>query len=327
VRLSETIDALCMATRADGRSPETVKAYRSKLRPLVNYLGTDALVESITADDLRRYIADQMDTATKYTDHPYHDQIEGKLSSHTIAGRVRTAKRLFNWLEQEGVIQDNPTRRIKTPRPKRAEPKAIKTRDFVALLATTRGQGAADSRDRAIILTLADTGIRVGGLCGLRVQDIRLDDGFLVTTEKGGKSRLVPFTPLTREALEDWLEVRPRDQGEWLFVSQSTNPTVRGALQPGGVIQMLKRRARDAGVEGLCNPHSFRHFFAREFLLSGGDLGTLADLMGHSSVEVTKGSYAIFTAQELKAKHAQHSPLVRVFRGDGVIDRAMMVHA
>lgn len=315
MRLPEAVEALAIATRAEGRSPETVKAYLGKLRPLVACLGADTPVESITADDLRRYVVGQMDTATKYADHPYHDPTEGRLSLHTIAGRVRAMKRLFNWLEEEGVIQDNPARRIKTPRPKREEPKAIKTQDFVALLETTRGGSAADLRDRAIILTLADTGIRVGGLCGLRVQDVRFDDGFLVTTEKGGKSRLVPFTPLTREALAAWLEVRPRDRGDWLFVSQSTNPTIRGRLLPGGVIQMLKRRARDAGVEGPCNPHSFRHFFAREFLLSGGDLGTLADLMGHSSVEVTKSSYAIFTAQELKAKHAKHSPLVRVFGG------------
>jgi len=312
--LSEAIDELVIATRAEGRSPETVKTYRGKLRPLVDYLGAGTPVESITADDLRRYIADQRDTATKYTDHPYHDPTEGKLSEHTIAGRVRTFKRLFNWLEAEGIIQSNPTARIKTPRPKQEEPKAISTQDFIALLQTTQAGTPADVRDRAIILTLADTGIRVGGLCGLRVQDVRFDEGLIKTTEKGKKSRLVPFVSLTQEALEAWLEIRPTDQGAWLFVSQSLNPTVRGRLEPGGVIQMLKRRAKDAGVEGPCNPHSFRHFFAREFLLSGGDLATLADLMGHGDVQVTK-IYAIFTVQELKAKHAKHSPLVRVFGG------------
>jgi integrase/recombinase XerD len=75
---------------------------------------------------------------------------------------------------------------------------------------------------------------------------------------------------------------------------------------------MLKRRAKEAGIEGPVNPHGFRHFFAREFLLSGGDLATLADLMGHSSVEVTRNSYAIFTERELK-KHRRYSPIVQVF--------------
>ena len=79
---------------------------------------------------------------------------------------------------------------------------------------------------------------------------------------------------------------------------------------------MLRRRAKRAGVEGPFNPHSFRHAFARHFLMSGGDLGTLADLMGHSSVEVTKNSYAIFTERELKEKHRRHSPIVAPFAED-----------
>ena len=82
-----------------------------------------------------------------------------------------------------------------------------------------------------------------------------------------------------------------------------------GALTPSGVAQMLHRRGEQAGVKGPHNAHSFRHFFAREFLLDGGDLATLADLMGHSSVEVTKHSYAIFKMEELKRKHDEHSPI------------------
>jgi site-specific recombinase XerD len=110
------------------------------------------------------------------------------------------------------------------------------------------------------------------------------------------------------------LEIRPTDQGDWLFVSQSLSHKRRGRLETSGVAQVLKRRAKDAGIKGPCNPHSFRHFFAREFLLAGGDLGTLADLMGHEDVQTTK-IYAIFTVQELKEKHAKHSPLLRVFGG------------
>ena len=206
--LSEAIEALTTALRADGISPSTLRTYRGKLRPLVAYLGADTPVESITVNDLRRYIADQRDTTTKYTDHPYHDPKGGKLSIHTISGRVRTTKRLFNWLEAEGVIQDNPTARIRTPRAKQEEPKAISIQDFVALLETTKAGTPADVRDRAIILILADTGIRVGGLCGLKVKDVRFDEGLIKTTEKGTKSRLVPFSPLVREAIEAWLGAR-----------------------------------------------------------------------------------------------------------------------
>lgn len=312
--LTEAIEALAIATQANGRSPETVKAYRRKLKPLVRFLD-DVPVDEITTHDIRRYIVHMMDSSTLYADHPMHKEREGSLSPSTIASRTRAVKRLFNWLEEEGVLEVNPTRRVKTPRPKQGKPKAIAMDDFLALLAATGSKSVDDLRDRAILLFLADTGCRVSGLCGLRVADVDLEAGLATVTEKGDKTRLAPFNSPTAAALRAWLEVRPQGQGPWLFVSLSTS--IKGRLAPGGVIQMLKRRAKRAGVTGRVNPHAFRHFFAREFLMNGGDLATLADLMGHSSVEVTKASYAIFTIQELQKKHRRHSPVAQLFGGNG----------
>jgi integrase/recombinase XerD len=260
----------------------------------VTYLG-DVAVESITVDDLRAYIADQM----------------SRLSPFTVASRTRALKRLFSWLEAEGRIEVNPTRRIKTPQPKRREPKAISLDDVRALLGTAKGESLADVRDRAIILVLCDSGCRAGGLCGLRLDDLHLEAGLALVYEKGGKSRYVMYGPQTAEALRAWLAVRP-EGGQSVFV----NLKRKTALTPSGVWQMLQRRAEQAGIEGAANTHAFRHSFARHFLLSGGDLGTLADILGHSSVEVTKAYYGIFTLQELQEKHRKHSPIGKVLDDD-----------
>jgi len=305
MRLTEAIEALLLATRADGRSPRTVASYREKLSHLVAYLG-DVAVASITVDDLRRYIAHQMSEHVLFAGDP-RERV-GTLSPFTVATRVRAMKRLFNWLEEEGRIMSNPTRRIKTPRPKREGSKGITLANVKALLATTSGGDVADVRDTAIILFLCDTGCRAGGLCGLRVDDLHLEEGLAVVHEKGDKTRFVMFAPQTAGALRAWLAIRPRD-GDKVFVSLKR----KQALTPNGVWQMLQRRAERASIEGAVNPHSFRHAFAREFLLSGGDLGTLADILGHSSVEVTKEFYGIFTVQELQEKHRRHSPITRLF--------------
>ena len=82
MRISEAIERLCTATRADGRSPRTVESYREKLRHLVTFLG-DVPVESVTIHDLRRYIVALMDQGTLYTDHPTHQEREGSLSPFT----------------------------------------------------------------------------------------------------------------------------------------------------------------------------------------------------------------------------------------------------
>lgn len=307
--LSEAIERLLIATQADGLSPATTKGYQIKLRPLLDFLG-DVPVETITTDDLRRYIAYMRERKTVYPIHPYHKEREGRLSLATINSLVRALKRLFNFLESEGIIESAPTRHIKTPRPQRLEPKAASTEDLIAILNSLSDERIEDRRDRAILLMLFDTGCRVSGLCGLKLSDIDLEKGEVTVTEKGGKSRIAFFSPLTAKALRSWLEVRPTDQGDWLFVSLGNK--ARGALSVGAVEQILKRRARKAGVKGRVNPHAWRHAFAREYLKNGGDLSSLADLMGHTSLEVTRTNYAIFTKEELREKHQRYSPVAHL---------------
>lgn len=313
--LSEAIEALCTATRADGRTPRTVQSYRQKLTPLVDFLGGDTPVESITVDDLRSYVVHLRDKSTLYAGHPTHEERKGSLSLFTIASHVRALKRLFNWLTEEGRIESNPAQRIRTPRPERRKPKGIAKQDLLALLATAEGGSVIDLRDRAIMFFLADTGCRLGGLCGLNVQDVDLGKKLAILIEKGEKTRFVPFTRTTAKALQDWLEVRPQDKGPTLFVGLGNR--AKDEVTPNGVAKMLKQRAKRAGVTGPVNPHAFRHAFARDYLLHGGDLGTLADLLGHSTVLVTKQFYGIFTVSELQRKHQEHSPIAQIFEDDG----------
>lgn len=320
MRLSEAIDALAIATRVNGRSARTVGAYREKLGHLLSYLG-DVPVDGITTADLRRYVADLMDRPTRYGGHPSIAETPGGLSPYTIGSRAQALKRLFNFLEDEEIIETNPARRVKVPKPKQRKPKGIKRADFLALLATTKAGTVHDLRDRAIMLFLADTGCRAGGLCGLKVHEVDLTAGLASVTEKGEKTRLAPFTQTTAAALAAWLQVRPDGRGPWLFVGMG--PTASDRMSAHGLDRMLQRRAAGAGIEGPVNPHSFRHGFARDYLMHGGDLASLADLMGHSSVTVTRDYYAVFAVQELQQKHAQHSPIAQLFEGEGDNGRAL----
>ncbi|MCA9905116.1 MAG: tyrosine-type recombinase/integrase [Anaerolineae bacterium] len=308
--LSEAIEALAVATIADGRSLLTAKGYRSKLAHLVAFLG-DMPVDQVTVTDLRRFVTDLRERDTRYVSTTARPSVVGGLSVATIAGRVRSFKRLFNWLHEEGIITSNPARRIKVPKVPRDEPKAYAVEDLQRLLTATAGDDPADLRNRAIILFLADTGCRVAGVAGLKLADLDMDRRIAKVTEKGSKSRKVPFSQPTAAALAAWLAVRPANTPYvWSGVARSS----RDHLSAEGIRQMLKRVGRKAGVTGPVNPHSFRHGFAREYLSSGGDLATLADLLGHSDVQVTWNSYAIFRTSELQAKHDKHSPIARMGR-------------
>jgi site-specific recombinase XerD len=183
---------------------------------------------------------------------------------------------------------------------------------LAALLKTAEGGKLIDRRDFALILFLADTGCRVGGLCSLCLGDLDFQENLATLTEKGSKTRLVPFCEVTAAALHRWLEVRPTSNSPEVFLKLGQRGELDGPLEKRGVSQMLSRRAKRAGIEGPHNPHSFRHAFAREFLLSGGDLGALKDILGHSTIVVTKESYGIYTIRDIQEKHRKHSPIARL---------------
>ena len=309
--LSEAIEALAMATLADGLSPRTAGDYRQKLGALLVFLG-DRDVTAVTVDDLRRWLVDLRGRSTRYSSTTARPEIPGGLSPASIAGYVRCVKRLFGWLVEEGITTTNPARRIKSPRIARGEPKAYHVEDFSRLLAATAGAEPAQIRDRALLLFLADTGCRVAGLVGLRLVDLDMASGTAKLKEKGAKTRRVPFSEPTRAALLAWLAVRPAVDHDRLWASLGARGP--GWLTEEGVRQLLRRLKKRAGVEGPVNPHSFRHGFAREYLLAGGDLGTLADLLGHADVQTTWQHYAIFRTAELAAKHDKHSPIARMGR-------------
>ncbi len=294
MKLTEAIEALCVATRANARSPRTVRSYREKLGHFADFLGGDTDVSDISTHDIRCFVVSQMDA---------------ELSPFTVSTRTKAVKRLFNWLQEEHIIENNPSSRVETPTPRRETPKGTPLEDIHAMISTC-GNSLAGKRDRAALMFLTDTGCRAGGLCGLEIDKLDLDNLKAVVSEKG-KVRFVLFTEATAQALRDWLAVRP---GEDEFVLTGIGVKSEGALTPSGLWQMVQRRAKRAGIEGPVSVHGFRHTFARLYLLDGGDLGTLSELMGHEDVSTTKRWYGVFALPELQEKHKQHSPLIQMMR-------------
>jgi integrase/recombinase XerD len=126
-----------------------------------------------------------------------------------------------------------------------------------------------------------------------------------IVTEKGSQSRKVVFTKYTRVLLELWLTVR-QDPSEYVFTSVTTGLPLTGS----GIAQALSRLKAKARISGRVNPHSFRHAFAREYLMNGGDIATLAKLIGHANINTTAAFYAVFTQDELAELHERRSPLL-----------------
>ena len=307
MKLQNALDEFILDADARGHAESTICWYQQRIARLIRFLTERDIseVESVSTSDLRAFVADLRAQSTRWADHPYHPQdSDSGLSPHTIHGYVRITRRFFRWMADEGMIETNPAARLKLPHLPKEPPKAISSIDLDRLLEAAE----PDPRDYAIVCFLADTGCRVGGLVGVRLSELDLDNGSAIVREKGRggwKSRTVYFNSRTRSALLRWLEVRPESDADAVFLSKAQN----GPLTTCGVYQLLKRLARKAGVEGQFNPHAFCHAWAREALRNGADLGTVSQLLGHEDETVTIRFYARWASDELRERHKMFSPL------------------
>lgn len=316
MKLTQAITLLCDATAAEGRSPRTFDGYRSMLAYLVDHLG-DREIETITLADLRGYAAALRARSERFTAHSSAPPRPGGLSPFTVASYLRAVKRLFAWLTEEEILPANPAARLKNPTPKRRAPKAASMDDLRTLLAATAGSSdPVTLRDHALLLFLIDTGCRAGGVCGLTLDDLDLDARTARVTEKGERTRDLPLSPATVDAIRAWLAVRqPSPAVPWVWLNLGRR-VKRVQLDEDGLGEVLRRLKKAAGITGRVNPHSFRHAFAREWLRNGGDLATLSAMLGHADPAVTARFYAVFTDFELGEFHERFSPLTKLVETD-----------
>lgn len=301
--LSEVVDMYFQGKRGM-ISSSTVERYRCTTNDFTDFLG-DAPFGEVTSSDWLRWRGGLFDRG---------------LTRATVDSYIRVVRQFYNWLEGHRLVtpEENLGRYLQKPKLERGQPKAIRTDDVLKVLvylAKVERSGlepaALITRDRAMILFLADTGCRSGGLVSLNKEalDMKARRAIVAEKGKGGKKhRLVFFGERTQAALKDWLYFHPAGWQEAgpetpLFVSVALNQSVGERITTSGVYQMLKYRSKDVGIEGRFNPHAFRHGAAREWLRNGADLATVAQLLGHTTVAVTERHYAVWAQEELAIRH------------------------
>jgi integrase/recombinase XerD len=285
VNIEAAVGEFMLSQRADQLSKSTLSWYKSILQTFAGRFAGAAL-ESFTANQIRGYL---VELSSK-------DYVADTINAHT-----RALHRFWTWAAVEYAIP-NPMRNIRYPALPKPKPKPIRVEDVAAMFEAA-GSGLAGTRNRAILAFLMDTGCRAAGLCTLRAGDVDIQRGVAFVTEKGNKTRPVLFTAYTGQLLESLVK-RP-GQDESLFYSLKTCEP----LTVSGLYLALRRMAKRAGVTERFNPHSFRHLFAREYILAGGDLATLSKLLGHRDVSTTANHYSIFNELELRDIHEQFSPI------------------
>ena len=305
LELKNLIDGFRLSCQTEGKSPKTVEWYISFLARFAGFLergGMPAQADRIDRTHIRAFIRYlQTEARTLHGDAP--------LSPATVQGYVRTLKAFFSWLEREDYIATNPMTRVPIPR---APIKIINTftpEQIQRLADVCLRSSGIGSRNLCILLLMLDTGIRVSELANIHLGDVDLDGGYITISQaKGGRERIVPVGSLVQKSLWKYMnQVRPEAVTPMvtrLFLNKSGLPLTKNGIQ-----QMLRRYGKRAGIDGVrCSPHTFRHTFAKNYLLNGGDIFSLQRILGHSSLASVRMYLNLFAA-DVKRQHERFSPV------------------
>lgn len=222
---------------------------------------------------------------------------------HTYHGHLRT---FFRWLVAEGEMEASPMERIPVPTSRADQIQPFTSAQVNALLAAAK-QSRHARRDEAVLYFLLDTGLRASELCSLKIKDVDMTGRRCTVLGKGNKHRLINFQKTTAKALWQFLKEDAREPEDPLFISERGDPLTRS-----GLLQLIERLGTAAKIStARCSPHTFRHTFAVEFLRAGGNVFSLQQMLGHTSLHMTN-RYVALAQADIENQHRQYSPVERL---------------
>jgi len=280
-----------------GRSAATARAYASDLASLVDWLARhERALADLRLADLRSWLAEQAGAGA---------------ARSSLARRTSTVRSFTAWAVRTHRLPTDPALRLRAPVPDKHLPtvlradQAARVMDLAAVRADDDDPGHL--RDRAAAELLYATGIRVGELVGLDVDDVDLDRRTLKVLGKGSKERVVPFGQPAARAVQEWLAAgRPRlavpGSGPALLLGS------RGARWGQRQVREVVHRLVSALEEGVdAAPHALRHSAATHLLDGGADLRSVQEMLGHASLATTQ-VYTHVSVERLRRSYEQAHP-------------------
>lgn len=243
--------------------PKTVEAYLSDIKGIFSSLSASTVLE-IDLASIERWL-----------------KKEGACYCSATLARKLVALRLWlSFLIGEGIPTALHPIHLTHPKQELFLPSILREKQVADLLAVVAKETFTDLRDRAILLLLYATGIRVSELCFLKIKDIKGES--IAVYGKGEKERNVPVALPALQAIDRYLHHRGEDSNPHLFITER-----KKTLSRIFVWKMVQKRAKEAGIIESISPHTFRHTFATHLLEHGADTRVIQELLGHARIQTT----------------------------------------
>lgn len=229
-------------------------------------------------------------------------KLEKKYTEKSIARKVASLKALFKYLSTRKLIKTNPTLLLYSPRVPERLPGFLTEEEVTRVIESPDGDSWQSLRDKSIMELLYATGIRVGELTSLTMNNINIAGDTIKVEGKGRKERIVPVGRPAMKALIEYLEARPQKAQKKVFLNKYGKP-----LTDRSVERLVDKYGKKAGIGRPITPHTFRHSFATHMLDRGADLRTVQELLGHERITTTQ-VYTHLTVERLREFYNKAHP-------------------
>ncbi len=306
--LDEVITHYELSNRADGKSQKTINWYNDILMSFSRYqrsTGYHSDLSRFTVDVVREYTL-YLRNRPKFDGHPYIPTQNATLSPQTLRCHTRGLKAFSTWLYLEGHISENRLKNLKLPK---APIKLIEplTPEEIKKIASSMNQNSPTGlRNHVIFVTALDSGLRASEIAGIKLEQLNIKEGYIKVMGKGSKERIVPIGKFVQMTILNYIDkVRPEPISldcNNLFLTQGGKPITVNTVK-----LLFSRLAKRSGVKRL-HAHLCRHTFAINYLLNGGDIFSLREILGHTTLEMVN-HYLHFTSSQITAHHHKYSPM------------------
>ena len=309
--IHELVDRYAYSNQVDGKSQKTIKWYSDILRLFLIYLKDNKIISNIYAlnmNTVREYIL-YLRQKPKFKGHPYIPQQDKNISLKTIQCHVRVFKAFSTWLYGEGYIKENKLKILKLPKAPNKIIEPLTSEEIKQIIKVINKQSAVGFRNYAILMLLLDTGLRISGVTNITLADIKLKDGLIRIIGKGNKERIVPIGKNVQSCL--WRYI---DQYRLTSTSKCDNLFLlkNGKQITINTIKLMFTRLANKSKISRLHAHLCRHTFAINYLMNGGDIFSLKEILGHASLDMVN-QYLHFTSSQITAQHQKYSPMDRLF--------------
>jgi len=280
-----------------GLAPLTISAYTTDLCQFAEFLGSRRRIfTSATRQDVRDFIQQMFANA---------------VDSRSVGRKLSALRHLYRHLLIDEKIKHDPTLNIDSPKQWKVLPKSLAHDEIETTLASPKAAsdaklaGAIAARDHAMLEVFYAGALRVSEMVGAKLEDLKLEMGYLLVRGKGDKERIVPLGKSAQQALADYLResrvvLAGGKSSPVLFLARGAHPLTRQR-----VWQVV--RAASAGSGRTASPHMLRHSCATHMVENGADLRTVQTILGHADISTTQ-VYTHLALDRLKNVYRKHHP-------------------